>query len=194
MDSSRATSSSDITSSFSQEMGSVSALQHKSSTRSISSEPSLIGPEVVGQALRVLETVAASLPDTKLQIERHDFGGIAIDKHGEPLPGSTLAACKSADAILMGEPNPILCLPLDRREFSSNSRFCRWAKMGSWTRPPRTRSPRPPQITRALRQHPTRILRIRLPPLRLPTQSRDRERHRLHRHSRAHRWLVLRET
>ncbi|KAG8936533.1 3-isopropylmalate dehydrogenase [Tulasnella sp. 419] len=61
-----------------------------------------IGPEVVEQALRVLEVVSSSNRDVKIQVEKHDFGGIAIDNHGDPLPESTLAACKAADAILMG--------------------------------------------------------------------------------------------
>jgi len=61
------------------------------------------GPEVVEQALRVLQTVASHTADIKLAVETHDFGGIAIDNHGVPLPDATLAACKSADAILMGK-------------------------------------------------------------------------------------------
>ncbi|KAG9002053.1 3-isopropylmalate dehydrogenase [Tulasnella sp. JGI-2019a] len=61
-----------------------------------------IGPEVVAQALRVLKVVAASVSDVTLNIESYDFGGIAIDNHGVPLPASTLDACSSADAILMG--------------------------------------------------------------------------------------------
>ncbi|KAI0796960.1 3-isopropylmalate dehydrogenase [Abortiporus biennis] len=61
-----------------------------------------IGPEVVAEATRVLEVVSAASPDIELKLETHDFGGIAIDNHGEPLPESTLKACQSADAILMG--------------------------------------------------------------------------------------------
>jgi len=60
------------------------------------------GPEVIEQALRVLQLVKAKKSDIDLHISTHDFGGIAIDNHGEPLPESTLNACKSADAILMG--------------------------------------------------------------------------------------------
>ena len=64
--------------------------------------PQSIGPEVVEQALKVLQVVANSRPDVTLFIEKHDFGGIAIDNHGVPLPDATLEACKAADAILMG--------------------------------------------------------------------------------------------
>ncbi|ORY90882.1 Isopropylmalate dehydrogenase-like domain-containing protein [Leucosporidium creatinivorum] len=60
-----------------------------------------IGPEVTAEAVRVLETLSAH-SDLKFAIEEHDFGGIAIDNHQNPLPESTLAACQSADAILLG--------------------------------------------------------------------------------------------
>ncbi|KZW04358.1 3-isopropylmalate dehydrogenase [Exidia glandulosa HHB12029] len=61
-----------------------------------------IGPEVVGEALRVLDVVSSSSSTANFEITSCDFGGIAIDNHGNPLPDSTLAACKSADAVLMG--------------------------------------------------------------------------------------------
>ncbi|KAJ7044624.1 3-isopropylmalate dehydrogenase [Mycena alexandri] len=61
-----------------------------------------IGPEVVAQAVRVLETISAALPDVDLKLESHEFGGCAIDSTGDPLPPSTLKACEEADAILMG--------------------------------------------------------------------------------------------
>ncbi|KAF8663455.1 hypothetical protein AX16_001025 [Volvariella volvacea WC 439] len=61
-----------------------------------------IGPEVVAQAVRVLEVVNEKATDFKLNLEPFDFGGCAIDKHGEPLPATTLKACQEADAILMG--------------------------------------------------------------------------------------------
>ena len=60
------------------------------------------GPEVVEQAIRVLEVVIASLPEVDIQLSSYDFGGAAIDKHGDPLPDATLKACQEADAILMG--------------------------------------------------------------------------------------------
>ncbi|KAI9574766.1 3-isopropylmalate dehydrogenase [Boletus coccyginus] len=61
-----------------------------------------IGPSVVAQATRVLELISETSSTTKLILEPHDFGGCAIDKHGKPLPPSTLKACQEADAILMG--------------------------------------------------------------------------------------------
>jgi 3-isopropylmalate dehydrogenase len=56
-----------------------------------------IGPEVTAAARAVLETLA---PDVELS--EHPFGGAAIHAHGTPLPPDTLAACKRADAVLLG--------------------------------------------------------------------------------------------
>jgi 3-isopropylmalate dehydrogenase len=56
-----------------------------------------IGPEVAAAAARVL----ADLP-LDLELEEHLFGGAAIREAGDPLPQETLAACRDADAVLMG--------------------------------------------------------------------------------------------
>lgn len=60
-----------------------------------------IGPEVVEPAWAVAQAAAQR---HQLQLERTDglLGGAALDATGEPLPAATLAAAKSADAILMG--------------------------------------------------------------------------------------------
>jgi len=50
----------------------------------------------------VLKVATVTVPDTEIVIESYDFGGIAIDKHGVPLPDDTLKACKDAHGILMG--------------------------------------------------------------------------------------------
>ncbi|PKH74715.1 3-isopropylmalate dehydrogenase [Stenotrophomonas sp. Betaine-02u-21] len=60
-----------------------------------------IGPEVAAAAVAVLEAVATRFNHT-FNFNEHDIGGIAIDRHGEPLPISTLDACRAADAILLG--------------------------------------------------------------------------------------------
>jgi isocitrate/isopropylmalate dehydrogenase len=57
---------------------------------------------VTNEAIRVLHALTELDSSLKFEIESHDFGGIAIDNHGNPLPQSTLDACKAADAILMG--------------------------------------------------------------------------------------------
>lgn len=55
-----------------------------------------IGPEVTAAALRVLQ---ACLP---VEAQEHPIGGAAIDRAADPLPPATLAACRSADAVLLG--------------------------------------------------------------------------------------------
>lgn len=60
-----------------------------------------IGPEVMREAIRVLDTVAAKHGFT-MEKEWADVGGIAIDNHGHPLPDSTLKLCESSSAILFG--------------------------------------------------------------------------------------------
>jgi len=61
-----------------------------------------IGPEVTAEGVRVLETISKLFPSVQFKISSHDFGGIAIDNHSNPLPDSTLSACKEADAIMLG--------------------------------------------------------------------------------------------
>jgi len=60
-----------------------------------------IGPEVTAGAVAVLKSVAARGGHT-FTFSEHAMGGIAIDTHGDPLPPATLAACKAADAVLLG--------------------------------------------------------------------------------------------
>jgi 3-isopropylmalate dehydrogenase len=60
-----------------------------------------IGPEVMDEAQRVLDQVAARV-DIELVWHHADVGGIAIDRHGSALPEETLEVCRAADAILFG--------------------------------------------------------------------------------------------
>lgn len=60
-----------------------------------------IGPEVTAQAVACLELMSDAC-GIRLSFETHPFGGAAIDMHGTPLPGTTLDACRGADAILLG--------------------------------------------------------------------------------------------
>lgn len=60
-----------------------------------------IGPEVIGQAVRVLEIIS--------QKEKIDFvlhagliGAVAIDLTGNPLPDDTLNLCRNSEAVLLG--------------------------------------------------------------------------------------------
>jgi 3-isopropylmalate dehydrogenase len=56
-----------------------------------------IGPEVSAVALRVLQALPVSV-----EVEQYPFGGAAIDAGGTPLPTATLAACRTATAVLLG--------------------------------------------------------------------------------------------
>lgn len=60
-----------------------------------------IGPEILNGSLEILSQLS-DIYNFHYEIETHDFGGIAIDNHGTPLPDTTLNACKQADAILLG--------------------------------------------------------------------------------------------
>ncbi|WP_323704279.1 3-isopropylmalate dehydrogenase [Mammaliicoccus sp. Dog046] len=60
-----------------------------------------IGPEILTGSLEVLELLSKKY-DFTYELVTKDFGGIAIDKHGEPLPPDTLESCKNSDAILLG--------------------------------------------------------------------------------------------
>jgi 3-isopropylmalate dehydrogenase len=60
-----------------------------------------IGPEVIRAAISVLRECAGAHGHRFEFVELH-FGGIAIDRCGEPLPAETLDACRKADAVLLG--------------------------------------------------------------------------------------------
>jgi 3-isopropylmalate dehydrogenase len=60
-----------------------------------------IGPEVTGQALRVLEAVAKRF-GLALGFESGLIGGAAIDAQGTPLADETLALAKRCRAVLLG--------------------------------------------------------------------------------------------
>ncbi len=60
-----------------------------------------IGPEVIGEARKVLESVSA-VRGHRFEFDELPVGGTAIDTYGDPLPASTLAACRDADAVLLG--------------------------------------------------------------------------------------------
>jgi 3-isopropylmalate dehydrogenase len=60
-----------------------------------------IGPEVTREGVRALHKVA-QLFGHEFELTECDFGGIAIDKYGDPLPAATLQSCLASDAILLG--------------------------------------------------------------------------------------------
>lgn len=60
-----------------------------------------IGPEIVAQALKVLE-FACETAGIDLAYQHALIGGAAIDASGVPLPAETLEKSKAADAVLLG--------------------------------------------------------------------------------------------
>ena len=60
-----------------------------------------IGPEIVAEALKVLEALRE---DTRagFEIDEAPIGGAAVDAHGVPLPDETLERARACDAILLG--------------------------------------------------------------------------------------------
>ncbi len=69
-----------------------------------------IGPEIMAEALRVLEALA--LPG--LVIEPADVGATAYRRHGHPLPPETLDLAGNADAVLFGAVGDPACDDLAR--------------------------------------------------------------------------------
>lgn len=60
-----------------------------------------IGPDVVAQAVEVLDAVADKFGHVFHYVEL-EAGGCAIDATGEPLPAETLEAARQCDAVLLG--------------------------------------------------------------------------------------------
>ena len=60
-----------------------------------------IGPEIIAEAVAAIDMLRAA-GDLDVEYEYADIGGIALDRHGDPLPESTLALARECDAILFG--------------------------------------------------------------------------------------------
>ncbi len=60
-----------------------------------------IGPEVVAEAVRVLDVIASKYKHTFTYQERL-MGGCSIDKYGSSITDETLADCKASDSVLLG--------------------------------------------------------------------------------------------
>jgi 3-isopropylmalate dehydrogenase len=59
------------------------------------------GPEVMREALKVLERICSAIK-TGFEYTEADVGGAAIDNQGSALPESTIKICRESDAILFG--------------------------------------------------------------------------------------------
>jgi 3-isopropylmalate dehydrogenase len=60
-----------------------------------------IGPEVIDEAVRVLEAVAARFKHD-LTLQKKDVGGAALTSSHDPLPQDTLQTCLASGAVLLG--------------------------------------------------------------------------------------------
>jgi 3-isopropylmalate dehydrogenase len=60
-----------------------------------------IGPEVTGQAVFVLQSVADAFGH-QLQLQHKPIGGAALAAANDPLPADTLQACLASSAVLLG--------------------------------------------------------------------------------------------
>ena len=59
-----------------------------------------IGPEIMGQAVRVLDALRSD--GLKIELEQATIGGAGYDAAGDPLPAATLELARKADAVLFG--------------------------------------------------------------------------------------------
>ncbi|MBR6740506.1 MAG: 3-isopropylmalate dehydrogenase [Clostridia bacterium] len=60
-----------------------------------------IGPEIIAQALKVLDRIGEMYGHTFTYTDV-DMGGCAIDKYGDPLPSEMLEKCLASDSVLLG--------------------------------------------------------------------------------------------
>ena len=60
-----------------------------------------IGPEIVDEAIKVLDAVAVA-ENISFNYKEYLLGGAAIDETGVPLPETTVSGVKSSDAVLFG--------------------------------------------------------------------------------------------
>lgn len=59
-----------------------------------------IGPEIVAQAVKVLEALRRN--GMKIELEQAPIGGAGYEAAGDPLPAATLELAREADAVLLG--------------------------------------------------------------------------------------------
>ena len=60
-----------------------------------------IGPEIVDEAIKVLDAVSAN-SEFEFEYEEYLMGGNAYEITGDPLPDETIEGCKNCDAVLFG--------------------------------------------------------------------------------------------
>ena len=60
-----------------------------------------VGPEVLREARRVLDVIASE-HNHEFEFVEADIGGVAIERHGEPLPRVTQDVCLNSNAVFLG--------------------------------------------------------------------------------------------
>ena len=60
-----------------------------------------IGPEIVAEAIKVLNKIAEKYGHT-FEYTYVDIGGCSIDKHGVPITDAGMELCKQSDSVLLG--------------------------------------------------------------------------------------------
>jgi 3-isopropylmalate dehydrogenase len=61
-----------------------------------------IGPEVMTEAVKVLDAVALQLETVRFDLAEHAVGAAEYLRHGNPLPDAAFEASRAADAVLLG--------------------------------------------------------------------------------------------
>jgi len=61
-----------------------------------------IGPDVTGEAVKVLRAVEPLLHDVRFEMSEYSVGAAEYLKNGNPLPEAAIEACRNADAVLLG--------------------------------------------------------------------------------------------
>lgn len=61
-----------------------------------------IGPEVLAEAVRVLEAMQERIADLRFSFPEHSVGAAEFLARGNPLPAAAIDVCRKADAVLAG--------------------------------------------------------------------------------------------
>ncbi|KAH8689508.1 beta-isopropylmalate dehydrogenase [Talaromyces proteolyticus] len=61
-----------------------------------------VGPEIIKEAIKVLDVVAEFRPDIEIDIEYGLIGGTSLNAYGLPISDQTLEKAASSDAVLLG--------------------------------------------------------------------------------------------
>lgn len=91
-----------------------------------------IGPEVMAQALKVLDAIRNRF-NMRITTSHYDVGGAAIDNHGQPLPPATVEGCEQADAILFGSVGGPKWENLPPNQQPERARCCHYVSISNYS-------------------------------------------------------------